>query len=103
MEGFPRFDLFGHVAVVTGAARGVWRATALAVAHAGADSALGLRDVNTGAALVREIEALGRFALPLQMDVLHLDQIRQAVDPAVAHFERLDIPVNNVGIAPENL
>jgi NAD(P)-dependent dehydrogenase (short-subunit alcohol dehydrogenase family) len=103
MEGFPRFDLFGQVALVTGAARGLGRAIALALAHAGADIALGLRDVNTSADLVREIEELGRFALPLQMDVLHLDQIRQAVDAAVAHFDRLDILVNNVGIAPENL
>jgi NAD(P)-dependent dehydrogenase (short-subunit alcohol dehydrogenase family) len=95
--------LTGQVALVTGAARGLGRAIALALAHAGADVALGLRDVSTGAGLAREIEALDRRALPLQMDVLHLDQIRQAVEATVAHFERLDILVNNVGIAPENL
>ncbi len=48
MNEFPRFDLTGQVAVVTGAARGLGRAISLALAHAGADVVLGLRDVNTG-------------------------------------------------------
>ena len=45
---FPRFDLQGQIALVTGAARGIGHACALALAHAGADVALGLRDVQTG-------------------------------------------------------
>jgi NAD(P)-dependent dehydrogenase (short-subunit alcohol dehydrogenase family) len=103
MNDFPRFDVEGQVALVTGAARGLGRAISLALAHAGANVALGLRDVNTGGDLVKQIESLGRRALPLQMDVTHLDQIRRAVDDAVAHFGRLDILVNNAGLAPENL
>lgn len=103
MNGFPRFDLTGQVALVTGAARGLGRAISLALAHAGADVALGLRDVKTGGELAREIEALGRRALPLQMDVTRLEQISRAVDDAVAHFGRLDILVNNAGWAPDNL
>ena len=54
---FPRFDLSGEVALVTGAARGLGRAIALALAHAGADVALGLRDVSTGRQLAEEIAA----------------------------------------------
>jgi NAD(P)-dependent dehydrogenase (short-subunit alcohol dehydrogenase family) len=103
MNDFPRFDLTGQSALVTGAARGLGRAISLALAHAGADVALGLRDLATGQDLVREIEALGRRALPLPMDVKRLDQIFAAVDQTVLHFGRLDILVNNAGIAPENL
>ena len=100
---FPRFDLQGQVALVTGAARGIGHACALALAHAGADIALGLRDINTGADLANEIESMGRRALRLQMDVTRLDQIQLAVDAAVKHFGRLDILVNNAGLGPSNL
>ena len=99
---FPRFDLDGQVALVTGAARGLGRAIALALADAGADVALGLRDVNTGDDVVKEIEALGRVALPLQMDVTDLDQVFRAVDEAVRRFGKLDVLVNNAGLGPEN-
>src|SRR6266705_2869576 len=100
---FPRFDLAGQVSLVTGAARGLGRSISLALAHAGSDVALGLRDIHSSGTLVSEIETLGRKALPLQMDVTHLDQIFRAVEQAAAHFGRLDILVNNAGIAPENL
>ena len=103
MTEFPRFDLTGRVSLVTGAARGLGRAISLALAHAGADVALGLRDVNTAGELAPEIHALGRRALPLQMDVTRLDQISRAVQHTAGHFGRLDILVNNAGIAPENL
>jgi NAD(P)-dependent dehydrogenase (short-subunit alcohol dehydrogenase family) len=65
----PRFDVRGQIALVTGAARGIGRACALALAQAGADVALGLRDERTGGDLAKEIEALGRRALRLQMDM----------------------------------
>lgn len=103
MDNFPRFDLGGQVALVTGAARGLGNAIALALAHAGADVVLGLRDKNTGADLVRQIETMNRRALPLQMDVSNMSQIQRAVDDAVAHFGRIDILVNNVGLGPSNL
>jgi len=93
----------GKTALVTGAARGLGRAISLALAHAGADVALGLRDVNTGGALAAEIQKLGREALPLQMDMSKLDQIASALKRAAEHFGRLDILVNNAGIAPDNL
>jgi NAD(P)-dependent dehydrogenase (short-subunit alcohol dehydrogenase family) len=99
---FPRFELNGQVALVTGAARGLGRAISLALAHAGAAVALGLRDVDADAGLAAEIRKLGRRALSVQMDVSRMDQIFEAVDETVKEFGRLDILVNNAGIAPEN-
>jgi NAD(P)-dependent dehydrogenase (short-subunit alcohol dehydrogenase family) len=103
MEAFPRFDLHGRTALVTGAARGIGRATALALAHAGADVALGLRDPDGATnGLTGYIEALGRRALRVAMDVRRLDQIERAVETTVAEFGRLDILVNNAGLGPAN-
>lgn len=99
----PPFDLSGRVALVTAAGRGLGRAISLALAQAGADVALGLRDCASHGDLPQEVEALGRRVLPLQMDVIKLDQISRAVEDTVAHFGRLDILVNNAGIAPANL
>jgi NAD(P)-dependent dehydrogenase (short-subunit alcohol dehydrogenase family) len=103
MTEFPNFQLNGKVALVTGAARGLGRAISLALAHAGADVALGLRDKNTAAELVQEIAALGRRALPLQMDVTRLDEIHSAIGETEAKFGRLDILVNNAGGGFTNL
>jgi NAD(P)-dependent dehydrogenase (short-subunit alcohol dehydrogenase family) len=98
----PSFELTGRTALVTAAARGLGRAIAVALAHAGADVAIGLRDIQTGYPLAAEIEGLGRRVLPLAMDVTDLDQVRQAVDAAERHFGSIDILVNNAGIAPGN-
>jgi NAD(P)-dependent dehydrogenase (short-subunit alcohol dehydrogenase family) len=101
-NAYPSFDLRGKVALITGAARGIGNSLALALANAGADVALGLRDVKTGGELVGQIEAMGRRALPLQMDITNLGQINSAVEQAVARFGRIDILVNNAGLGPEN-
>ncbi len=103
MNNYPRFDLNGQIALVTGAARGLGHAIALALAHAGADVALGFRDANTGGKVVREVEAMGRRALPLQMDITRRDQIERATEEAADHFGRIDILVNNAGLGPSNL
>jgi NAD(P)-dependent dehydrogenase (short-subunit alcohol dehydrogenase family) len=102
VDEFPRFDLTGQVALVTGAARGLGCAIALAFANAGVDVALGLRDINTGRNLATKIERMKRRALPLQMDVTQLGQVSRAVEDTVAHFGRLDILVNNAGLGPSN-
>jgi NAD(P)-dependent dehydrogenase (short-subunit alcohol dehydrogenase family) len=97
MTEFPRFDLTGQVSLVTGAARGLGRAISLALAHAGSDVALGLRDVATAGDLLREIQSMGRKVLPLQMDVTDRAQISLAVQKTAEHFGRLDVLVNNAG------
>ncbi len=102
MDSYPRFTLDGRTALVTGAARGLGRAISLAMANAGADIALGLRDPASAPDLVAEIERMGRRALPLAMDVRDLDQVRAAVDEAAERLGRLDILVNNAGLAAGN-
>jgi NAD(P)-dependent dehydrogenase (short-subunit alcohol dehydrogenase family) len=92
-----RFELSGRTALVTGAARGLGRAIAIALAEAGADVALGLRDRSRDDGLVDEIRALGRRAVPLQMDVTRLDEVEAAVAEAVAELGSLDLLVNNAG------
>jgi NAD(P)-dependent dehydrogenase (short-subunit alcohol dehydrogenase family) len=102
MEALAKFDVNGKVALVTGAARGLGRAIALALAEAGADVALGLRDLAHDSGVAAEVAARGRRPLPLQMDMMQPEEIRRAVDHTVRHFGRLDILVNNAGIAPDN-
>ena len=100
---YPQFGLTGRVALVTAAARGLGRAISLALAHAGADVALGLRDAQSDSGLAAEIRKMGRKALPLQMDMRSMEQISAAIDQTAVEFGRIDILVNNAGIAPENL
>ena len=101
MDEFPRFDLGGRVALVTGAGRGLGWAIARALANAGADVALGLREDRRSGELVDGIASLGRRSTAVRMDVLDVAQTRTAVDAVVAHFGRLDILVNNAGVSPE--
>jgi NAD(P)-dependent dehydrogenase (short-subunit alcohol dehydrogenase family) len=99
----PRFDVSGKIALVTGAARGLGRACAIALAQAGADVALGLRDARAGGGDTADaIRALGRRALPLQMDVTRGAEIDAAVAETERTFGRIDILVNNAGIGPPN-
>jgi len=101
-QQFPSFDLTGKVALITGAARGLGRACALALAHAGADIGLGLRDVESAEDVEKEIKALGRKVIRLQMDVSNLQQIKDAVELLAEKFGKIDILLNNVGVAPSN-
>jgi NAD(P)-dependent dehydrogenase (short-subunit alcohol dehydrogenase family) len=103
VASFPSFDLTGQTALVTGAARGLGRAISLALAHAGADVALGLLDADSAEDLESEIRSMDRRSIRVQMDVRRLDQISAAVDRVVAEFGRLDILVNNAGLGPSNL
>ena len=101
-DAAPAFDVAGRVALVTGAARGIGRAVAIALAQAGADVALGFRDLHAAGDVAEGVRALGRRALPLQMDVARPAEISAAIAKALGHFGRIDILVNNAGIGPPN-
>jgi NAD(P)-dependent dehydrogenase (short-subunit alcohol dehydrogenase family) len=99
----PDFSLDGKVTFVTGASRGIGRACAFACAAAGSDIVLGVRDVGKSASLVAELEATGRKVLPVELDIPNKAHIEGAVDSALKAFGRIDVLVNNVGVAPGNL
>ncbi|RPJ24359.1 MAG: glucose 1-dehydrogenase [Chloroflexi bacterium] len=96
------YRLDGQVALVTAAAKGIGKACALALAQAGADIILGLRDKDSGQVLVRQLQKLGREVLPVQMDVTRMQQIVEGVQAGMRHFKHIDILVNNAGIGAPN-
>jgi 3-oxoacyl-[acyl-carrier protein] reductase len=93
-----RFSLEGKTAFVTGGSRGIGRAIAIGLAEAGANVAFTYRSQRTDAENVaREIEALGKRALALQMDVTRRADVEAAARDAKA-FGAISILVNNAGI-----
>jgi len=98
----PDVGLDGRVAVVTGAAAGLGRAEALALAAAGANLVLG--DLAPGVADVAdEVTALGVKATPVVGDVGDADVARRLVGTALETHGRLDVVVNNAGILRDRM
>jgi 3-oxoacyl-[acyl-carrier protein] reductase len=97
------FSLNDRVALVTGASQGIGRATALALAGAGAKVACAARNAEKLATVVAEITAAGGEALAVQMDVAEADQIKAGFKQVNEKFARLDILVNNAAITRDML
>ena len=93
----PDFHLKGRKAIVTGASRGIGRALALGLAHAGATVALTGREEQTLGRVAKEVSRRGGNALVQQLDVTRMDQIRQGINACAHRMEGLDILVNNAG------
>ena len=91
-------DFEGAIAVVTGASAGIGRATALAMAEAGADVVVSARRTERLEELANEIGATGRMALPIRCDVTKLKDLTQLRDQVIEEFGRADVIVNNAGI-----
>lgn len=91
------FDLTGKVAIVTGTSRGLGLYLARALAKAGADLVLTSRNRNHLAPFEKEVKALGRRAISLELDVRNLESIKQMAAEAEAAFGHVDILVNNAG------
>lgn len=93
--------LFGKVALVTGASSGIGEGAALALAEAGAKTAVCARRAERLDGLVERIEAAGGEALALQGDVTDEATATAIVEQTVEHFGRLDILVNSAGVIQE--
>lgn len=91
------FDLSGQVAVVTGTSRGLGQYFARALAKAGADIILTSRKRESLSSFENEIQALGRRAASLDLDVRDLQSIERMASAAQAAFGRIDVLVNNAG------
>jgi len=92
-------DLSGRIALVTGAASGIGRASALAFAAAGASVALVDIDGDGLERTAKDVRAAGREAEVITADVTDLDAMADAVERTVARFGRLDAAHNNAGVA----
>ncbi len=91
-------------ALITGAARGIGRAIALAYASEGADVAFtDVRLDDDTESLVKEIEALGLKGKGYASDASNFEQSDKLIDDVVSDFGRIDILVNNAGITRDNL
>jgi 7-alpha-hydroxysteroid dehydrogenase len=97
MPILDRFRIDDHVALVTGAGRGIGRATALALAENGADVALAARSRDQLEAVAEEIRALGRRALVFECNAAKTENLAAFAEAAIEAFGRIDIVVNNVG------
>jgi len=95
--GSDLFDLTGKAAIVTGASRGLGQRFARALAGAGADLVITSRKPESLGTFRAEIEALGRRAVPLELDVRDHDSIERMADAAHAAYGKIDILVNNAG------
>ena len=97
------FSLKDRVALVTGASQGIGRATALALAAAGARVIAAARNAQNLAAVVQEITAAGGEALAVPMDVADAEQVKAGFRQGVERFGRLDILVNNAAVTRDGL
>ncbi len=91
-----------RIAIITGAGRGIGRATALAFAREGGDIVLASRTESEIKSVASEIEKLGRRALPIKTDVQKKNEVENLVSAAINKFGKVDILVNNAGVAIHN-
>jgi NAD(P)-dependent dehydrogenase (short-subunit alcohol dehydrogenase family) len=97
---FDRFDLTGRVALITGGTRGLGRAIIQTLAQAGADVVVSSRKQEACDEAAEEARSVGRRALAHACHVGRWEEIDELVDAAYAEFGRIDVLVNNAGIAP---
>lgn len=93
------FDLSGKVAIVTGASSGIGKEAVKALAEQGADLAILARRYDKLEALSKEIEKMGRRALPIKCDVTKEEEVEAAINCVMKEYGKIDILFNNAGVA----
>ena len=96
-------SLQGKVAIVTGAAQGIGRAIAEALAHAGADIAVADLDTGRSADTVAAVEKIGRKALNIKVNVADANETKAMAEHVIKTWGKIDILVNNAGITRDAL
>lgn len=94
--------LKGKTVIVTGAAKGIGKAIALAFAKEGANIVLNYRS-SVEDTVIKEIEALGVECFAVKADVSDFSEAENLIKEAKAHFGSLDVLVNNAGITRDGL
>jgi NAD(P)-dependent dehydrogenase (short-subunit alcohol dehydrogenase family) len=99
MNVMSMFNLKGETAVVTGGGQGLGRQMALALAEAGANVVVAQRRLEVAEKTAEEIRKLGRESLALSVDVTKSQDVQKMVDQVMKKFGKIDILINNAGIA----
>lgn len=97
MEFSKLFDLTGKVAIVTGGAKGIGKATAILLAKAGANIAIGDFNLQDAEKTAREIQQLGVQAIAVSCNVLKDDDLVNLVDKTIQELSAIHILINNAG------
>lgn len=93
-------DFTGKVALITGGSRGLGKEMALALAARGADVVVTSRKLDACEDVAKQIEDMGRQALPYACHVGHWEELQGLVDAAYEKFGKVDILINNAGLSP---
>lgn len=94
-------QLEGKIAIITGSGSGIGRGTSLKFAKEGADVVVSDVDVEKAEKVADEVKNLGRKALAYKVDVTNSSEVDNMVKKTLEEFKRVDVLVNNAGIAEE--
>jgi 3-oxoacyl-[acyl-carrier protein] reductase len=95
--------MFNRVAFVTGASRGIGRVTALTLCRAGFDIVVASPEIEKNEEVAEEIRACSGEAITVNLDVTSLDSVRESFARVLKDKSRIDVLVNNAGIARDGL